>query len=380
MRASRVTVAAAVLAAGVLVGSAAAAEPYEDGSDPNAPTWYRSTPRSGPTTGAPTDRVEDIAQIGGTVYVAGTFRSIRPTGQGATPQAYLAAFDAGTGQVLASFNPVFDGPVHTLAVADGNRLYAGGAFFHVDGRARSRLVALTPAGEVVTSWRADVSGGDVRSVVATSSYLYVGGGFRQVRATRRNNVARLRRSDGSVDNAWRASVNGTVLTVELPPARDRVYLGGRFSSVGGAGGTAYLASVRTEDGAVRSFAARPGREVFDVLADGSGRVWVAEGGPGGQAEVYDAAGRRLARWPTEGDTETVERIGGRIYFGGHEQGPGAVPAATVDPATLRWDTTSWPAPKRVGDGIWAFHATRGRLWTGGWFQVPRQGLAIFDAR
>ena len=376
---------AAVLSTALMASTGlASAEPYEDGIDPAAPTSYRATPAPLWMTGSSADRILDIAQIGNRIYVAGTFTGFRPTRNGAlTRHANLAAFDANTGAPLWSFKPVLNGTVRTLAISpDGSRLYAGGSFTTVNGQPRRGMVALTAAGAVDTNWRADATGGEVRSIVATGSYLYTGGSFTAINGQARARLARLKRTNGAPDAAWRPRASASVFTIELPPGRDRVYIGGRFGSINGAPRTAYLASVSTQDGSVRTgFAAQPGREVFDVLADGSSRVWVAEGGSGGQAEAYDTAGRRLARWRTEGDTQTVELIGGRIWFGGHEQsGVYGSPMATVNPADMRWDTTTFPAPQRGGDGVWAIHASRGRLWTGGQFSNPTTGLAVFNRR
>jgi hypothetical protein len=366
----------------VLAAVPAAAEPYEDGGDPNAPAGYASTPRPGWMTAAGTDRVHDIAQIGDTIYVAGSFAGIRPGRTGPVSfRAHLVALNAATGEPRWSFDPRFDGPVYTLAVsADGTRLYAGGEFATVDGWSRRRLVALTAAGNVVGSWHANASGGAVRSVVATGSHLYVSGNFDHIDGQFRRRLARLQRSNGDLDRAWRPQAGGgSVLTLEMPSGRDRIYAGGRFTSVNGQA-RAHLAALRTEDGGlIGSFGAQPGREVFDLLADGSGRVWAALGGPLGRAEAYWAAsGGRFARWETEGDVQTVERIGGRIWFGGHElSADRRFAVATVDPATLRWDTASFAPSLPGGDGVWALHAGGGWLWVGGNVNGAFTGFARF---
>lgn len=372
-------VAAALAAAAPPVG----AEPYEDGQASWAPGRYSSTPRTGWMTAARTDRVYDIAQIGDRIYVAGTFRGIRYGRSGAVShRAYLVAFDRSSGEPLWGFDPRFDAPVHTLAVsADGRRLYAGGAFRRVDGRPRRGLVALAPGGRVDPRWRADVGRGNVWSLVATDSYLFVGGSFGSLGGARRVGLARLHRSTGRVDGAWSPEARGgTVLTLELPPGRNRLYVGGRFTSIDGRPGTADLVALDPwRDAIDRGFSRQPGRDVLDVLADGRGRVWLALDGDGGQAEVLGGGGRVLRSWPADGDVQTVERIGDRVFFGGHELDDGSV--ATVDyddPGS--WDTQSFRPVITGGEGVWAFHADGRHLWVGAQADAAFTGLARYAAR
>lgn len=387
MSSGRHRVPAGVLAL-VLLGSVpspAEAEPYEDGAAAWASSRYSNTPRSGWMTSSSTDRVHDIAQIGNRVYVAGSFRGIRyGSSGGVSDRAYLVAFDASSGEPDWSFAPRFDGPVYSLAVAgDGGRLYAGGRFTGVDGIPRRRLVALSPGGAVDRGWRADATGGTVRSIVATTSFLYVGGDFQWVAGVARQRLARLHRADGRVDQGWNARASGgAVLTLEMPPTRDRLYVGGRFDALDGWGGTAHLGALRTEDGRVDGgFGGRPGRDVFDLLADGRGRLWAALDGAGGRAELYDHGGRVLNRWDTDGDVKAVERIGDRVFFGGHELVPDDRQVATVDyDRPGPWDTSTFRPGVGGGDGVWAFHADGRHLWVGTHSRSPFTGIGRYPAR
>ena len=102
------------------------------------------------------------------------------------------------------------------------------------------------------------------------------------------------------------TAGGTVLTLEMPPSRDRLYVGGRFRSVNGWGNTDRLVALRTQDGGVvPTFGRQPGRDVLDLLADGRGRLWLALDGDGGRAELVDGGGRLLRSWDTDGDVQTV---------------------------------------------------------------------------
>ncbi len=382
-RRARVAIAAVAAVAVVLGAAPVGAEPYEDGQATWAGSRYSSTPARGWMTAGGRDRVLDIAQIGNRIYVAGSFTGIRYGRSGAVShRSYLVAFDRRTGEPLWGFDPRFDGPVHTLAVsADGRRLYAGGAFSRVDGRPRNRLVALAPGGRVDPGWRADARGGNVWALVATDSHLFVGGSFGVVGGSRRVGLARLHRSTGRVDRAWSPEArNGSVLTLEMPPGRNRLYVGGRFTDVNGRPGTADLVALDPwREAVVDGFSHQPRRDVLDILADGRGRVWLALDGDGGRAELLGGRGRVLRAWPADGDVQTVERIGDRVFFGGHELDDQAV--ATVDyddPGD--WDTRSFRPSVTGGEGVWAFHADGRQLWVGAQTDGPFTGVARFPAR
>ena len=87
-----------------------------------------------------------LAATGGRLFAGGGFTSVRPPGSALgtneTPRSYMAAFDAGTGNLLAFFNHTFDARVQALAVSpDGSTVYAGGQFTQVDGLYRAHLAA-----------------------------------------------------------------------------------------------------------------------------------------------------------------------------------------------------------------------------------------------
>jgi len=372
-------VAAAVLAAAVPVGAA----PNEDNQPSGAPADYDATAWRGWMTSASTDRVHDIAQIGDTVYVAGTFTGIRPTRTGTiTNRGYLAAFDAVTGAPVPGFAPVLNGTVHALEPsADGSRLYLAGAFTTLNGATRGRLAAVNPTTGATVANAVPNVGGTVRSIVLRGTTLYLGGNFTTVAGQGRNRFAAVDTTTGALSTTWRPTAEGNaVLTLEMAPDGSRLYAGGRFSSVNGQTARAWIAALDPVTGAIQTdFAAQPGREVFDLLADGRGLVWAALGGSLGRADVYRAVdGSLRTRLETEGDVEAVEEVGGLVYFGGHDIGPsGNEHLGVVDPAAPAiLDASRFDEPSTGGDGIWALHSTGRDLWLGGnvgnpWFGFTR---------
>lgn len=380
------TRAATVVAAVTMLAAAvpAAAGPNTDGQPATAPSRYAAASWRGWMTSAATDRVHDIAQIGDTVYVAGSFTGLRPTRTGTiTTQAYLAAFDAVTGAPRTGFRPVLDGVVYSLEPApDGSRLWIGGNFVNLNGAARSRLAAVDPVtGATLPGYVPAVGGGAIRSLVLSGPMLYLGGNFASVGGLTRTRLAAFDVTTRTISPTWAPTAAGnTVLTLELAPDGSRLYVGGRFTALNGVAAAAWIGALDPTTGAlVPAFAARPGREVFDLLADGRGLVWAALGGALGRADVYRAVdGSLLTRHETEGDVEAVEEVGGLIYFGGHDIGPtGWEHVGVVDPAAPSiLDAALFDEPSTGGDGVWAFHSTGTDLWLGGnvsgpWFGFTR---------
>jgi chitodextrinase len=376
-----------VLALVAAVGPAAAA-PNEDGQPAGAPSRYDATSPTGWMTSAPGDRVYDIAQIGNTVYVGGIFTGIRPTRAGTiTPRSNLAAFDATTGAPVAGFAPTFDRAVYALQPSpDGQRLYVGGEFDTVNGTARHRLVALDPTtGAIATGFTPNVGGGAVRSLAQRGSLLYAGGNFASASGETHAQLAAFDTTGtGRPVATWTpAATGGSVLTIELSPDGSRLYAGGRFTAVNGSPNSGYLVALdRTTGARITSFAAQPGREVFDVLADDRGMVWTAMGGVLGRADVYRAGdGSLLTRHETAGDVESVEQVGDLVYVGGHDIGPSELEhVGVVDPAAPAiLDAAAFDEPTTGGDGTWAFHSTGRDLWVGGNVSGPYYGFARYPS-
>jgi hypothetical protein len=89
--------------------------------------------------------VRAIAFRGNVVYVGGEFTSVRPpsaaAGTGEVARHNVAAFNTKTGAVM-KWNPGANGTVRTIVVTS-TRIYLGGSFTTVGGRARANLAAVS---------------------------------------------------------------------------------------------------------------------------------------------------------------------------------------------------------------------------------------------
>ena len=355
--------------------------------------------------------VQGIAVAAGKAYVGGRFTSVRPPGSALgtneVAQAYLAAFDATTGNLVAAFNPVLDGQVYAVAAsADGSRIYVGGDFTTVNGVTRNRIAAFdTATGALVTNWKPSVSF-RVKSISVAGNTVYFGGSFGLV-----NNVERLRLAAVTADLGtllpWAPAVNGDVYAVDVADDASKVYAGGQFSTVNGTNQNT-VSSLDPVTGAVLPF---PGASAVPPpngscttrvkTIDTSGdTVYFGNGGDGGgcfdgtwAADVATGA----LKWKNQclGATEALKVVNGWLYKGSHAHdcanaGAGGFPQGAgyrfllteslADGSLGPWypNTNAGP-PTEVGP--LAFASGGSDLWVGGDFTltngVAQQGLTRF---
>jgi hypothetical protein len=359
--------------------------------------------------------VRAIAQIGGTIYVGGSFTGVG-NGTPSIPRANLVAIDAASGQLVTGFDPHPDNAVNALlASADGTHLYAGGVFNNVRGCSQcDRLAMLNPTtGAAVASFGPRPNAA-VLSLAQAGNTLFVGGTFATVSDRRRVRFAAVDATTGMV-GGMTLHANGAVRDLAVNPAGTTLYLAGAFTNVGGAtrynfasaniaartltawnpnihasgwgialspnGATAFMT---TADG--NESVCNAGHEsVIAMSATGSGTppvLWHNGGAPGC---VYNS-----------GDINAVEATASAVYIGGHLNNlctvrstsynspcPGALTVrnhlAALDPATgvpLSWN------PGATGTrGVLVIRALAAGLGVGGDFTrtngVLHNGFALF---
>jgi beta-propeller uncharacterized protein DUF5122 len=252
-----------------------------------------------------------VAHRGPYVYVGGAFTSATWGGR-SYRRLRLAAFDARTGALLP-WTPAADGLVRALAATDES-VYAAGDFHAVSGERRDSLARLHPTSGTVASFRHTLSGTPYALAIGNGR-LYLGGDFTDVDGSPRGNLAAFDLTGGRLDTGWRPVADDTVRAIETGGAR--VYAGGGFHNVNKVTGTLRLAALNGSTGAPDpAFVPRPPAEVHAIAADGNGPT-VAAGGVGGRAIAYSRAG--VQRWQRvfDGDAATLAIAGGVTYVGGH---------------------------------------------------------------
>ncbi len=301
-------------------------------------------------------RVTAIARAGDRVYIGGSFTSV-----GGQPRGGLAALDAATGQLVASWRAdVTGGPVEALAASpDGGTLYVGGDFTAVGGTARRRLArpylaALSTDGAVL-GWdpRADAS---VRALALDGGRLYAAGDFHNIGGRAQRTIAALDPASAA-DSGWhpQATCPGLGLTV----ASGTVYLAcGGASAGGGNAVLAYSASTGARrwsaggDGDVHAVA------VLDGVAYTGGHFTTIAGASRKKAAAFDAASGQLLAWDPHPDSTlgvfSMLADGDWLWMGGDFTSVGGVAQAHIarlgfDSASTRTQTDV-PGPKLGGRG------------------------------
>jgi trimeric autotransporter adhesin len=185
--------------------------------------------------------VNALASSNGVVYVGGVFELVNAvvipgTGLRGEGRRNLAAVDATTG-IATPWNPnVFDGEVMALGVAD-SLVYAGGSFDQVgfvgQDTIRLNLAAFDAGSGVAMPWNPSVRGinGDiVQALLVADDLIYIGGRFTEVGGQARDNLAAVDRAAG-LATGFNMPTNDTVFTL-FDDGR-RLYVGGLFTTIAG---------------------------------------------------------------------------------------------------------------------------------------------------
>lgn len=163
-----------------------------------------------------------------TLYAGGYFTEV-----GGQPRNHLAAIDATTGEVR-TWNPNADSWVLTMA-RSGNTVYMGGIFQKMGGQWRRGIAAVDAATGALTPWNPDTDNSTVDALLVDVSTVYVGGGFNQIGGQPRQGIAAIDATTGDA-TAWQSQITawGAPIRVRaLALQEGRLYVGGRFASIGG---------------------------------------------------------------------------------------------------------------------------------------------------
>lgn len=311
-------------------------------------------------------------------YVGGNFRVA-----GSSSARNLVHIE-GDGSLDASWRPDPNGPVNALAVA-GSTLYVGGEFTSLGGATRTALGAVDLDSGAATTWDPKLSGGGVDALVASGSTLYAGGQFSSVGGLTRHHLAAISRSSGE-GTAWAPEPDRRVRALALRGSTT-LFVGGEFSSIGGAK-RELLAALDTVSGEATAWDAQVAN--VDSHSVGMVRALALAGSTlyvggrftevGGQARTslaaLDASSAAVASWsPTleaaegtpGGSVYTIETLGSRVYVGGSfgfVAGERRRAVAAFDPAG---GLTPWEPHPNSGAEILSLSASDLFVYVGGTF-------------
>jgi hypothetical protein len=339
-------------------------------------------------------RVAAILPVGNTLYLAGSFTSLRPygdpAGTGEVARSYLAAIDRDTGQLLP-WNPGANKEAYALAASpDGSVIYVGGLFSAVAGQSRAKAAAVTAATGALTSW-APVLDNKVLAIAATTNEVYLGGTFTSVNGQARAGLAAVSPA-GVLSAGWAPTPDDRVLALSLSADGGTVYAGGEFDSINGDTLQKHLVALSSTTGAVQPWAYHPGYPVYTMTID-DGRLYAGGNGSGGHAGAFVLpAGSRLWEVQTDGGAQGIAVLGDTVYVGGHfdnfcsDETVGGTTAFEC-PEVLAVRHKILALDKDTGDlddwdpgadsplGVYAIATSGGRLEIGGDFEHTGEGAA-----
>jgi len=303
-RIPRLLTSAVAIAAGLLPmapGQAATPTPAQVRAIPESTVTFDGT-------------IHTMVYQGDRIYLGGDFTHAIDTSGRFVVRTRLAAIDARTGRLL-DWSPQADGRVRTLAAND-HAVYIGGDFGSVNGVTRDNLAQLDPlTGAVSANFRHSVYG-HPHAIALSATRVYVGGTLTQIDGVPRARLAAFDLATGALDPQWKPAAQDSVNAIVT--AGDRIVLGGAFMRINQAKGTARIAVVDARTGAVRpAFSTTIGYAVRG-LTIAQGELYAAVAGKGGRAVALNAT-TGAVRWTvtSDGDVQSVVRVGGTVFIGGH---------------------------------------------------------------
>lgn len=318
-------------------------------SEPKA-TWGTSPSEDPDHAGSDrAGKVLAIAEVGDRVFLAGEFTGVMPPGASTNkarqdptpivPRRYLAALDVRTGELL-DWDAQPDGPVLSLAVsADGRRLYLGGQFRHVGGRATARLAAVdVDSGVADPHFTPPEPDAYVKAMALSGGRLFIGGAFTALGTTARPQLAAVDATTGAVADDWVPPPNegghfaghtgvptddgdpGNVADLKVTPDGTMVVVAGSFLDFAGHAGLIVLDAGTAQPTAWQPKMDRP-RPAYglDIWPADDRVVFVAAGGWGGTVEAFRTDGDGTPLWihRVDGDAMDVASTPARLYLVGH---------------------------------------------------------------
>ena len=172
-----------------------------------------------PNLWIPDGPVNAVARHGDTIYIGGDFNLVGP------PTGAHAAFDAGTGDLVAASLSRVHGTVHTIIPDGAGGVYIGGVFSHVGDQPRSSLAQIAADGSL-GAWNPGVNGAVYALLRDPGGSVYVGGDFSQLGGVGRANLGEV--SAAGTTSGWNPTTDAPVYALEQNGTT--LYVGGAFAA------------------------------------------------------------------------------------------------------------------------------------------------------
>ncbi|NCS87763.1 MAG: hypothetical protein CO127_08475 [Ignavibacteria bacterium CG_4_9_14_3_um_filter_36_18] len=177
--------------------------------------------------------VTSLLLTDGVVYAGGYFTAV-----GGVARINLAAIDKATGLATTWDPHPADGEntfVNSISLM-GNNVFAGGAFFSVNGVNRNCLAAVDLSTKQVTSWDPNVTltggGAIVSSMVEYGPNIYLSGAFDMIGGIPRGKFAAISKTTGLPVDFLSTTIFNYPVPYTLAVNNDKLYISGAFSTIG----------------------------------------------------------------------------------------------------------------------------------------------------
>jgi len=310
--------------------------------------------------------VHAIALAGSRLLVGGAFRMLNGRARN-----NLAAIDATTGEVDLAWNPDANNQVRSLAPSsDGSRIFVGGTFTRLGGKARGRIGAVDAVTGAVDNWNPGTVGG-VRTVAVGGDRVYVGGNFTSIGGVARTRLAAVDATTGVVDPAFAPTADGEVRVLTVTPDGARLYAVGYFKAIAGVARPG-AASLDPTTGVATGFGpSAGGAAIAMALSPDATRFYFST--TSNRTYAYEPAVGNTPVWTlrTGGDVQAVAASASEVYVGGHFTNLPVEKLSRLHMASVSAATgtaTSWDPRPDGAFGVWALTALPGALLAGGDFE------------
>jgi outer membrane protein assembly factor BamB len=308
-------------------------------------------------------RVNAIVRSGDRVFIGGRFTSLFDHASGSVTRQHLAVLDAATGEPSALGR--LDGEVKALAVSpDGTTLYVGGSFGEANNQLRAGIAAFSIDTGALLPFQADVTGGRVNAIAATSDAVFIGGTFTQVDGNIRRRLAALDPSTGEVTPWYPGLTDGGDVKALSLPTPTRLVVGGSFTRLGDQD-EPFIGAVTPVTAQVVPWTAHPRKPVITMASSG-GAVYAGTMS-NGATRFNPSSGSRVWTRAGDGDVQALAVLEGIVYIGGHFNTFEGIP----EPHLAALEASSgaavdWPARVNSELGVFSMWAD-GDLYMGGDF-------------
>jgi len=324
----------------------------------------------------PNGLVYALAQTSGTLYVGGSFTRIGPRAP------YGVVLSPSTGEIVQL--PKLDGSLGSTCSDGQGGWYIMGGFQNVNGVQRNGMAHLEADG-TVAAWNPQ-RGPNPLTIALGSSAVYIGGHF-----TVMNGVTRMKAA--AVDPVTAALLpwdphidyvtSNNVQTIRV--ANDRVYLGGDFYK----GSHHNVAAVDPVFGALFPWNPTVDGPVFAIAVGDSavylgGRFTHVGGAPRTNLAAVDLVTGAVRPWNpgANGDVWTLERSGSTLYAGGTFSTVAGAPRSNVAAFDLETGSLT-PWNPGVAGPVWAVAPLGPTIYVGGQFSAvggqARDNIAAIDS-